>query len=172
MFLEDENGKLWLATSDGLYSYDRQTQTVREYNASNSGMPGNIVYGIYLDSAKRFWVGTDKGLAVFDSQTGKCSQDMLPEVYCKEAIRYIYEGRDGTLFFCQLNNRLLVADKSLNHFHHLLPLCPNFIQDDQGFYWLGQWDGLLRIDENLNRYTFFPSINDLNTNAGPPILKR
>lgn len=79
-------------------------------------MPGNIVYGIYLDSAKRFWVGTDKGLAVFDSQTGKCSQDMLPEVYCKEAIRYIYEGRDGTLFFCQLNNRLLVADKSLNHF--------------------------------------------------------
>ena len=171
MFLEDENGKLWLATSDGLYSYDRQTQTVREYNASNSGMPGNIVYGIYLDSAKRFWVGTDKGLAVFDSQTGKCSQDMLPEVYCKEAIRYIYEGRDGTLFFCQLNNRLLMADKSLNHFHHLSPLCPNFIQDDQGFYWLGQWDGLLRIDENLNRYTFFPSINDLNTNAGPPILK-
>lgn len=171
MFLEDENGKLWLATSDGLYSYDRQTQTVREYNASNSGMPGNIVYGIYLDSAKRFWVGTDKGLAVFDSQTGKCSQDMLPEIYCKEAIRYIYEGRDGTLFFCQLNNRLLVADQSLNHFHHLSPLCPNFIQDDQGFYWLGQWDGLLRVDEGLNRYTFFPSINDLNTNVGPPILK-
>lgn len=96
---------------------------------------------------------------------------MLPEIYCKEAIRYIYEGRDGTLFFCQLNNRLLVADQSLNHFHHLSPLCPNFIQDDQGFYWLGQWDGLLRVDEGLNRYTFFPSINDLNTNAGPPILK-
>lgn len=171
MFLEDESGKLWLATSDGLYSYDKQTQIVREYNASNSGMPGNIVYGIYIDSTKRFWIGTDKGLAVFDSQTGKCSQDMLPEVYCKEAIRYIYEGRDGTLFFCQLNNRLLVADKSLNHFHYLSSLCPNFIQDNQGFYWLGQWDGLLRVDEDLNRYTFFPSINDLNTNAGPPILK-
>lgn len=171
MFLEDENGKLWLATSDGLYSYDKQNQTVREYNASNSGMPGNIVYGIYLDSAKRFWVGTDKGLAVFDRHTEKCSQEMLPEIYCKEAIRYIYEGRDGTLFFCQLINRLVVSDKSLNHFHYLPPICPNFIQDDQGFYWLGQWDGLLRIDEELNEYTFFPSINDLNANAGPPIFK-
>ena len=171
MFLEDENKKLWLATSDGLYSYDKQARTVREYNASNSGMPGNIVYGIYLDSAGRFWIGTDKGLAVFDRHTGKCSQNLLPERYGKEAIRYIYEGRDGTLFFCQLNYRLLVADKSLNHFHYLPSICPNLIQDDQGFYWLGQWDGLLRIDENLNRYTFFPSINDMNTNAGPPIFK-
>lgn len=171
MFLEDENGKLWLSTSDGLYSYDKQTQMVQEYNASNSSMPGNIVYGIYIDSAKRFWVGTDKGLAIFDRQTGKCDQSILPEVYRKEAIRYIYEGRDGTLFFCQLNNRLLVTNKTLNHFHYLSPICPNLTQDDQGFYWLGQWDGLLRIDEELKSYTFFPSINGINTNAGPPILK-
>lgn len=171
MFLEDEEKKLWLATSDGLYSYDKQTQTIREYNASNSNMPGNIVYGIYLDSSNRFWVGTDKGLAIFDKHTGKCSQDMLPDIYCKEVIRYIHEGRDGTLFFCLLSYRLLVSDKSLNNFHYLPLLCPNLIQDDQGFYWLGQWDGVLRSDERLEHYTFFPSINDLNTNAGPPILK-
>lgn len=170
MFLEDENNKLWLATSDGLYSYDKQTQTVKEYNASNSNMPGNIVYGIYQDSSKRFWVGTDKGLAILDS-TGKCTQNILPEAFRKEAIRYIYEGRDGTLFFGQLNNRLFISDKSLNHFRYLSPICPCIVQDDQGYYWLGQWDGLLRVNEKLDRFTFFPAINDLAANAGPPISK-
>ena len=43
-------------------------------------MPGNIVYGIYQDSSKRFWVGTDKGLAILDS-TGKCTQNILPEAF-------------------------------------------------------------------------------------------
>lgn len=172
MFLEDEKGKLWVATSDGLYAYDKQTQTVREYNASNSGMPGNIVYGICIDSSGRFWVGTDKGMALFDSTTGKCSQVGLPEKYVKEAIRYIYEGRDGTLFFVLLNYSLLVTDKSLEHFSYPLPThCQNIIQDNQGYYWLGKWDGLLRVDEGLERYTFIPAINELSASAGPPITK-
>ncbi len=172
MFLEDANNKLWLATSDGLYSYDKQTESITEYNASNSNMPGNIVYGAYIDSSGRFWVGTDKGLAIFDSQTGKCNQDMLPEIYHKEAIRYIFEGRDGTLIFAQLNNKLLVTDKSLTHFYYPLPTnCHSITQDDQGYYWLGKWDGLLRVNEKMDRYTFFPAINALAANAGPPISK-
>lgn len=172
MFLEDEEGTLWVATSEGLYSYDKETGTVRNYNASNSDMPGNIVYGIYIDSSRRFWLGTDKGLALFDSKTGKCSQFMLPEEYCKEAIRYINEGRDGTLLFTLLNYSLLVADKSLKHFRYPLPThCQNVMQDNQGYYWLGKWDGLLRVDEKMEHYKFVPALNELSATAGPPITK-
>lgn len=172
MFLEDEKNKLWLATSDGLYSYDKKTQNVKEYNATNSSMPGNIVYGIYIDSSHRFWVGTDKGLTLFDSETGKCSQAMIPENFRKEAIRYIYEGRDGTLFFAQLNYQLLVADKTLKNFHYPLPThCQNIVQDNQGYYWLGKWDGLLRVNETIDGYIFIPALNKLSASAGPPITK-
>ena len=46
MFLEDENNKLWLATSDGLYSYDKQTQTVKEYNEFCNYGDGKMLYQI------------------------------------------------------------------------------------------------------------------------------
>ncbi len=61
MFLEDGDGNLWIAASDGLYCYEKKTHEVKEYNVVNSGMPGNIVYSICIDSSKRFWVERIKG---------------------------------------------------------------------------------------------------------------
>ena len=49
MFLEDGDGNLWIAASDGLYCYEKKTHEVKEYNVVNSGMPGNIVYSICID---------------------------------------------------------------------------------------------------------------------------
>ena len=170
MFLEDENNKLWLATSDGLYSYDKQTQTVKEYNASNSNMPGNIVYGIYQDSSNAFgWVQI-KDWPFWIAQVN------VPKIFCpklsEKKLSVIYMKEETVhSFFGQLNNRLFISDKSLNHFRYLSPICPSIVQDDQGYYWLGQWDGLLRVNEKLDRFTFFPAINDLAANAGPPISK-
>lgn len=172
MFLDDGEGRIWLAASDGLYSYDRPTGTIREYNASGSGMPGNIVYGICMDSKGRFWVGTDKGLALFDRSTGRCTASGLPAAYADEAVRTIYEGKDGTLFFCLLDNRLLVSDGELKQVRLLESVsCHTVMQDTLGFYWLGNYDGLLRMDEKLEGYRLFGREEGLSASPGTPILK-
>lgn len=171
MFQDDGDGLVWLAASDGLYSYDRRSGDIRDYNASGSGMPGNIVYGIYVDSKQRFWVGTDKGLTLFDRSTGRCSSAGLPSV-CSAAVRSIYEGRDGTLFFCLLDNRLLVADNELKHFRMLDAVrCHTVMQDSLGFYWLGDATGLLRMDEKLEGYRLFGMEAGLSVSSGAPIAK-
>lgn len=158
MFLEDGDGNLWIAASDGLYCYEKKTHEVKEYNVVNSGMPGNIVYSICIDSSKRFWVGTDKGTALLDCKTGKCSQEQLPANFLSnEIIRYINEGKDGSLhFFLLENNRLYVVDKELKKSRLFTEIAPfNMAQDEEEGYWMGCDDGILKSDRNLSHFSLF-----------------
>ena len=166
MFLEDEDNNLWIATSDGLYFYNKRTKAIKEYNAFNSGMPGNIVYGIYIDSSGRFWVATNRGLTLFDRKTATCSQELLPEEHFvkNEPVRSIYEGRDSTLFFCLLNKEktLFVLDKELKNFQYPLPVeCYNILQDYHGYYWLGSHLGVIRMNEDLSHFTLLTTVDGL-----------
>ena len=168
MFREDKEGNLWIASSDGLYCYDCRTAEIKEYNAANSGMPGNIVYGICMDSEGRFWVGTDKGVTLFNPKTGKCSRDKLPAGFISgEAVRNIYEGRDGTLFFFLLNNTIYVADGDLKNIREPLPHGGfNLVQDDDGHYWIGSSMGIIRTDEHLKSSTLYTVNHLVNAEMG------
>lgn len=172
MFLEDEEKNLWIAASDGLYCYEKETHEVKEYNAVNSGMPGNIVYGICIDSSKRFWVGTDKGVTLFDRKIGKCSQEWLPVNFLSNKIvRYINEGKDGTLhFFLLENDRLYVVDKYLKNSRLFTKIAPfNMAQDEEGGYWMGCNDGILKVDGTLSHFSLFPvdGLVDVMMGASP-----
>ena len=121
-------------------------------------MPGNIVYSICIDSSKRFWVGTDKGTALLDCKTGKCSQEQLPANFLSnEIIRYINEGKDGSLhFFLLENNRLYVVDKELKKSRLFTEIAPfNMAQDEEEGYWMGCDDGILKSDRNLSHFSLF-----------------
>ncbi|NZA28314.1 response regulator [Luteimonas sp. SJ-92] len=56
--VEDEQGYLWIATSDGLARYDGTGFRIwRE----EQGLPGNFVWSLALDRRGRLWVGTARG---------------------------------------------------------------------------------------------------------------
>ncbi len=71
---EDPNtGLLWVATAEqGLYSYDVRTGTSRSYqfaeNAPRS-LSSNSVNALAVGDAKRLWVGTERGLCLYDAAT-------------------------------------------------------------------------------------------------------
>ncbi len=177
MFLEDKKHNLWIAASDGLYCYDKLTKTIKEYNAFNSGMPGNMVYSICIDSSGRFWLATNRGVTLFNPDTGKCSQKMLPEksAILNEPVRSIYEGKDGTLFFCVLKRPLYVIDKHLKNPRTPIPVeCGNVCQDQNGSYWLVNHLGILKMNEELTSYNLFTSADGLPDgpmSSGAVILK-
>ena len=159
MFQSDSESDLWISASDGLYCYDKTTGNIKEYNTANSGIPGNIVYCTYTDSSGRFWVGTEKGVSLFDKKTGKGGFQNIPdELLSIKTIRYIHEGRDGTLFFFTISEDLLyVADKNLKSGRLISDLkCFNVIQDNEGNYYMGSRLGIIKCNEKLDKFQLLP----------------
>jgi ligand-binding sensor domain-containing protein len=63
----DSTGFAWIATNDGLISYDgtRIRQYLRE---THPGLPRNEIGFLFCDSRNRVWVCTNEGLAVLNEQ--------------------------------------------------------------------------------------------------------
>lgn len=65
----EESNFMWVGTSGGLVKIDKITNSSIFYNITNSGLPGNHVYSIAIDSLGNKWIGTGNGLAKFDGTT-------------------------------------------------------------------------------------------------------
>jgi signal transduction histidine kinase/ligand-binding sensor domain-containing protein/AraC-like DNA-binding protein len=98
-FHEDRRGHIWIATFDGLYGFDLQTEQFKRYSEQD-GLPNNVVQAIEEDDRGRLWIGTDNGLSRFDPQTetfrNYFQSDGLPS---DEFYFPAYKNTDGELFF-------------------------------------------------------------------------
>lgn len=177
MFLEDEEtSTLWIATSDGLYAYNpKETPHLQEYGCQNADLPSNMVFGIFIDSHKRFWLATDKGVALFDLQKRKCHQTGIPQALRTTAMRQIAEGSDGTLCFCTLDYRLMTTDAHMNETKTPLDMEVHHLAEDNcGHYWIGNMDGIFCLSNDFTNALFTTSGNGsagLSTTPGSAIWK-
>ncbi len=62
---ESETHTIWIATRDGLWSFDRSTDALKHYTVAD-GLPSDIIHGIEEDSHGRLWLSTDFGLSCFN----------------------------------------------------------------------------------------------------------
>ncbi len=168
MFTEDKQGRLWIATLDGLFSYDGHT--IRGYNVINSELPGDIVYSLYIDQSGHFWVGTEKGAVQFNPDNGKSKPaTTIPHSPINNTpVRYITKGQDGKMFFfLRDNNQLQVLDlakqtvQSYPDFH-----CFNMIIDSIGNYWLGSDNGLIKGNRRFTQFTEYGLSEVINADMG------
>lgn len=67
---QDAKGFLWIATLKGLNKYDGNAIT--QYYESPGGIPSNTVMTL-LATGNDVWIGTDKGLCIYDSETDRFS---------------------------------------------------------------------------------------------------
>ncbi|ENO8417140.1 diguanylate cyclase [Vibrio mimicus] len=65
--IEDEQGNLWIGTSDGIVKRSVQGE-LTTYNKSNSRLPDNYIMALAIDEKRRLWVGSAVGVAYFDDQ--------------------------------------------------------------------------------------------------------
>ncbi len=64
---QDKRGFIWLATYDGLNRYDgREFKVFRNKIGDSTSLPHNYIYTLYEDTDQQFWVGTGRGLAIFN----------------------------------------------------------------------------------------------------------
>ncbi|MGL1887771.1 MAG: methyl-accepting chemotaxis protein [Reichenbachiella sp.] len=78
--IADDNGIIWLSTSNGLGKFDPKTEQCINYGESD-GLQGNTfsVGSYYKDSNGRIYVGGNNGFNIFDPSAIKIS-DMKPKV--------------------------------------------------------------------------------------------
>ena len=64
--LPDHNSILWLCTyGGGLLRMDTKADTFSFFNASNTNLPNDIIYGILKDETEHFWLSSNKGISRF-----------------------------------------------------------------------------------------------------------
>ncbi len=168
-----EPGKLWLssgnpnnaAASKGLYQLDVETGILKnftDHSADPFRLPTNNVLGAFEDAGKEFWLLSDRGLLLFNRQTGFCRQ-FLPDpehpTSLINSLRALQETRTGLLMFVTYAfDGLWIFDRRSERFLHYThnevdpgSLSNNEIisayEDSTGVLWLGNNTGGLNVLE-------------------------
>ncbi len=98
----DKYGRVWLTSHFGLIKFEKNSWTIMD--TSNSELPSNYIIGVFVDSKKRLWVGTDKGNVMFDGlnilrfNSSDCPLKTM-------AIKKGYEDKTGNIWFSLYENR-------------------------------------------------------------------
>ena len=65
---QDRAGTLWVGAADGLYRYNRHSETFTRYTETN-GLPSSSIEGLLEDDHGKLWISTRAGISRFDPQT-------------------------------------------------------------------------------------------------------
>lgn len=108
--LKDEKGNLWFGNLDGsLTCYHKKDRSFRVLQLiMEDGIPNKeSVWALFLDGKGRFWIGTQKGLLLFDRENNGCRKIRFKTSQLKDMsplyIRAITETSDHTLWLGTAN---------------------------------------------------------------------
>lgn len=126
--LTDKDGDIWLAagSSGGINHFDKTTGTITPYwvNTEDSTSWMNRTSLIHEDRSGNLWVGTYKGLYLFDKETktylNPGSIIDVPEELNSSIINSFFEDQDGTLWIGAYPGlyKLNTKQNQVEHFTH------------------------------------------------------
>lgn len=97
--IQDEAGKLWLGTRNGLNYYDAQTGNFTTYyNNDIENANSRVIQSLYQDSNNRLWVGTMSGGYYFDRVHKRFYKLNASEVN-SDVVQAINEDNAGNIWF-------------------------------------------------------------------------
>jgi signal transduction histidine kinase/ligand-binding sensor domain-containing protein/DNA-binding NarL/FixJ family response regulator len=108
-FLEDTDGKMFIATSRGIFSY-QNNQVVNEEKINNQ-LTDMEVYCILRDRQGKLWVGTfGKGIFVFDAGNQLVAHMEVDNGFCSNAILHLYTDSKGSIWAATRNGIVYFKD--------------------------------------------------------------
>ena len=158
-FSEDINGKIWIGTQTGIYSYfNNQLSYEKELNAQ---LPDIMVHRIIRDKNGKLWVGTfGKGVVVFDEDDKKLYNFTTDHSFPSNAVNYMMEDsrkrilvatREGIIIFKDVSQPNVFV--SFGAKEGLENTQVRAIQEDHdGYIWISTNGGISRLDEKNKRF--------------------
>ena len=153
-FCEDRNGKIWIGTNFGIYTYNKGELVIEE--ELNWQLQDNGIHGIVCDRQGKIWVGTwRKGITIFDTDgrnrmnlsTGNGLRSMIID----SKGRIIVTTAEGIIIFPDTTQpekfEVYSSEAGLEN------LQSRSIQEDQdGNLWISTNGGISMLDESSGRF--------------------
>jgi len=167
--LKDDQGFLWIATTDGLNKFDGTNVSIFRHEAENKfSLPSNEITALYKDHNGRIWIGTANGICYYDPQLDrfkKCNSADPNAAANHMAVRAIFEDQSGLLWFGGYST-LITLDPHNMKFSEM-PLAKikqrsrgfvvflSFFEEKEGTIWMGTNKGLLIYNKRKDSYLHF-----------------
>lgn len=174
---------LWIGfTGAGIDKYNKSEGTFTHYVSSDApnSLPGNMVWSLVYDSEGTMWVGTEKGLAKFDPQTGNCvnftEADGFPSNNChfitEDGNKNLWIGTDaGIVVFDIATETVKKLYTSSDGIVGMPFFCTAFTKAKDGTFWVGGFKGLNTFHpDSLKENSYQPPVYLTSlTQGGEPI---
>lgn len=191
---EDDYGNLWVGTMYGLNRFDLATERIESYNEmlayAHSPLRNAWISSLYVDQKKRFWVGTNKGLFLYNYADASFIPVDLNGKLPADQIMVISEDHNRNLLIGTYGNGLYICDDKLNLLSHYFKNATSFSltnntisaihEGPDSCLWVGSRQfGLNRIDTKNNVVTHFTvqngrlgnnSVRTINTYNGRLVI--
>jgi len=154
---QDHKGLMWFGSREGLNCWDGYHFTVYKHNSQDPhSLRNNMINIIYEDSDNNLWIGTWKGLDLFDREHNKFihyNLDSNEELY----ITNILEDSGHNLWISTLREGLKLMNKNDSTISSYFKQPDNangrpynqvhsIHEDRSGALWIGTSDGLYQLD--------------------------
>lgn len=96
-FFEDDRGKMWICTDNGLYSYYKGHYAYEE--KINNQLEDKVVFSFIRDQQGKIWIGTfGKGVHIFDEDENLILNLTKENGFCSNAINDLYMDSKGGMW--------------------------------------------------------------------------
>ena len=153
--------EIWIATSSGLFQYDVENNVIFRYehsDSNNSSISSSQIDYIYEDFESNIWVGTHKGLNLFNRTAGTfirytSENSGLPE----DLIFSVFQSREGQYWVGTLYGLASGTPGQFSKFDEAIGgLSSNsvntFTETSDGSIWVGTDEGLNRLRPNKEKF--------------------
>lgn len=98
-FYEDNNGNMWVATSNGLYKHHISQDVGTLYTTKNSELSGNLVRAISTDEKGNMWIGFfGDGLSVYDKDLKKITNHIVASGFPSNTVDCIFKDSRSNMW--------------------------------------------------------------------------
>jgi signal transduction histidine kinase/ligand-binding sensor domain-containing protein/DNA-binding response OmpR family regulator len=164
--VEDSNGYVWIATSDGLNRYDGNSFKVfRHHHTDTNSLSFNWIWDIHPLKNGNLLIGTRKGLDLFDTEKNQFRKIKPGAIKDELNINHIQTDKQENIWIATWGNGVFVLNRHFELLQHLnIKTQPALSSDKVGRIaidmseniWLGTWNGLDLYDvkkQTIKNYT-------------------
>ena len=164
----DRTGRLWAATSEGLFVIENDEVT-HNYTEKNSKIPEGI-YSIWFDSNNNGWIGSARGLCLYLSRENAFKTDGFPKGFFDKTNGLRVTGCGDTIYAWS-ETKLFKTDLRMSRFEEinipdgvLSERLIDFEADNDGSLWMVTEEGLFLTDAKQRQTIHFGAGSGIERN--------
>ena len=154
--ISTSEGQIWVGTNGGgLNKYKEENDNFERFSTQN-GLPDNTIYTIAEDDSKKLWLGTNKGLCLFDPETHQSQQyTPIDGIQSYEFnTNAVCKTRDGWLAFGGINGFNLFSPEAISDYSTSKNLVFNSIKINNKEFPISSSSLDLSYNENFISFEF------------------